>query len=73
MVRAPRVDLAAWLLVGVVWMAPVLLQLASPFAPFVDVLPNHVAPVEHLRTFGSWETLAVSPSPIYGPSRLFLG
>jgi len=71
--RVPRVDLAAWLLVGLVWIAPVLLQLGSPFAPFVDVLPNHVAPVEHLRTFGSWETLAVSPSPIYGPSRLFLG
>lgn len=71
--RAPHVDWAAWLLVGLVWTAPVLLQLASPLAPFVDVLPNHVAPVEHLRTFGSWETLAVSPSPIYGPSRIFLG
>ncbi len=71
--RAPRVDWAAWLLVGLVWTAPVVLQLASPLAPFVDVLPNHVAPVEHLRTFGSWDALAVSPSPIYGPSRVFLG
>ncbi|MFN8621139.1 MAG: hypothetical protein U0869_10380 [Chloroflexota bacterium] len=71
--RAPRADPAAWLLVAIVWCAPVLLQLASPVAPFIDVLPNHVAPVEHLRTFGSWETLAVSPSPIYGPSRVFLG
>jgi hypothetical protein len=71
--HAPRADLPAWLLVGLVWSAPVLLQLASPLAPFVDVLPNHVAPVEHLRTFGHWDQLAVSPSPIYGPSRIFLG
>jgi len=71
--RAPRVDGPAWLLVALVWTAPLLLQLASPLAPFVDVLPNHVAPVAHLRTFGSWESLAVAPSPIYGPSRIFLG
>ncbi|MEA2623343.1 MAG: hypothetical protein QOH61_2253 [Chloroflexota bacterium] len=62
-----------WLLIIFVWAAPFLLQLASPVVPFLDVLPNHVAPVEHLRAFGSWESLAVSPSPIYGPSRLFLG
>lgn len=72
-IRAPRADPFAWLLVAIVWFAPVLLQLASPVAPFIDVLPNHVAPVEHLKQFGTWETLAVSPSPIYGPSRIFLG
>jgi hypothetical protein len=69
----PRVGLAAIALVVVVWSAPVVLQLASPVPPFVDVLPNHVAPVEHLRAYGSWDSLVVSPSPIYGPSRVFLG
>lgn len=64
---------SGWLLILVIWSAPLLLQLASPVVPFLDVLPNHVAPIEHLRTFGSWEALAVNPSPIYGPSRLFLG
>ena len=68
-----RVVPAGWLLIGVVWSAPVVMQLASPVAPFIDVLPNHVAPVEHLRTFGSYETLTTAPSPIYGPSRMFLG
>ena len=62
-----------WFLILLVWSAPLLLQLASPVVPFLDVLPNHVAPVEHLRTFGTWEALSVDPSPIYGPSRLFLG
>ncbi len=64
---------AWWLLVVAVWSYPVIVQLASPAAPFMDVLPNHVAPVEHVRTFGSFETLTTSPSPIYGPSRLMLG
>ena len=41
--------------------------------PVQDVLPNHVAPVEHIRVFGSFSTLTTSPSPIYGPSRLMLG
>lgn len=63
----------AWSLPLVIWSIPLVLQLASPVVPFLDVLPNHVAPVEHLRTFASWESLAVSPSPIYGPSRIFLG
>lgn len=71
--RAPRIPVLAWLLIGLAWSAPVLLQLASPLVPFIDVLPNHVAPVEHLRTFGSYETLTTAPSPIYGPSRMFLG
>ncbi len=64
---------AAWSLPLVLWSMPLVLQLASPVVPFVDVLPNHVAPVEHVRSFGSWDSLAVAPSPIYGPSRIFLG
>ena len=69
----PSIGPLGWLLIAVVWASPLLLQLASPVVPFLDVLPNHVAPIEHLRTYGTWETLAVSPSPIYGPSRLFIG
>jgi hypothetical protein len=71
--RLPSFGPLGWVLIAIVWSAPLLLQLASPVVPFLDVLPNHVAPVEHLRTYGTWETLAVSPSPIYGPSRLFIG
>jgi hypothetical protein len=62
-----------WLLVAAIWAGPLIVQLASPAAPFIDVLPNHVAPVEHARVFGSFATLTTSPSPIYGPSRLMLG
>ena len=69
----PRRPAAWWLLVLAVWSGPLIVQLASPAAPFFDVLPNHVAPVEHVRVFGSFETLTTSPSPIYGPSRLLLG
>lgn len=61
------------LLIGVVWVGPVLLQLASPVVPFIDVLPNHVAPAEHLRTFGSFTPLTATQSPIYGASRTLLG
>ncbi|MGD0121102.1 MAG: hypothetical protein ABSC46_00905 [Candidatus Limnocylindrales bacterium] len=64
---------AWWLLVVAVWAGPLIIQLASPAVPFMDVLPNHVAPVEHIRVFGSFGTLTTSPSPIYGPSRLMLG
>ena len=64
---------AWWLLVVAVWAGPLIVQLASPAVPFMDVLPNHVAPVEHIRVFGSFGTLTTSPSPIYGPSRLMLG
>ena len=64
---------AWWLLVVAIWAGPLIIQLASPAAPFIDVLPNHVAPVEHARVFGSFATLTTSPSPIYGPSRLMLG
>lgn len=64
---------AWWLLVLAVWAGPLIVQLASPAVPFQDVLPNHVAPVEHIRVFGSFSTLTTSPSPIYGPSRLMLG
>jgi hypothetical protein len=71
-VRARR-PAAWWLLVCLVWAGPLIIQLASPAAPFMDILPNHVAPVEHARVFGSFGTLTTSPSPIYGPSRLMLG
>jgi len=37
------------------------------------VLPNHVAPAEHLRTFGIFTPLTATQSPIYGPSRTLLG
>jgi len=60
-------------LLVVAWAAPLLLQLASPVVPFVDVLPNHVAPAEHLRTFGTLTNLTDTQSPIYGASRIFLG
>jgi hypothetical protein len=60
-------------LVVLAWSGSVILQLASPVVPFIDVLPNHVAPVEHLRTFGEFATLTIAPSPIYGPSRMFVG
>jgi hypothetical protein len=69
-----RVSLAPLvLLVGAVWAGPVLLQLASPVVPFIDVLPNHVAPAEHLRVFGVFDPLTATQSPIYGPSRTLLG
>jgi hypothetical protein len=64
---------AWWLLIAAIWAGPLIVQLASPAVPFMDVLPNHVAPVEHIRVFGSFSTLTTSPSPIYGPSRLMLG
>lgn len=60
-------------LVVVVWAGPVVLQLASPVVPFIDVLPNYVGPVEHLRTFGWFEPLTATLSPIIGPSRTVLG
>jgi hypothetical protein len=69
----PRRPAAWWPLILAVWSGPLIVQLASPAAPFFDVLPNHVAPVEHVRTFGSFATITTSPSPIYGPSRLLLG
>jgi len=60
-------------LVAVVWLGPVLLQLASPAVPFIDVLPNYVGPAEHLRTFGWLSPLTTTVSPIHGPSRSVLG
>ena len=71
--RAGRTPPPRWLLIGLVWCGPILLSLASPVVPAADVLPNHVAPVEHLRLFGAVGSLATYPSPLYGPSRLFLG
>jgi hypothetical protein len=67
------VDSLAYLLPVLVWGAAVILQLASPVVPFMDVLFNHVAPVEHVRVFGSFETLTTSPSPNFGPSRTLFG
>ena len=72
-VRLPAMGLIGWALVLVVWSGPLLLQLASPFVPSNDVPPNHVAPVEHLRVFGSLSALDVVVSPVYGTSRIFLG
>jgi len=71
--RLGRPSTARMLIVGLVWCGPLLVALASPVVPAGDVLPNHVAPAEHLRVFGSIASLASYPSPIYGPSRLFLG
>jgi len=65
--------LAFLALVGVIWIGPVLVQLASPVVPFIDVLPNHVAPAQHLQTFGAFTPLTSTQSPIYGPSRSLLG
>ena len=64
---------AAGALVVLAWFGSVFLQLASPVVPFIDVLPNHVAPAQHLATFGAFDVLTTAPSPIYGPSRMFLG
>lgn len=64
---------AGALLVALAWSGALLMQFSSPVVPFLDVLPNHVAPAEHLRTFGDFATLTIAPSPIYGPSRMFLG
>ena len=62
-----------WAVIAMAWSGMLAVQLASPVVPFIDVLPNHVAPVEHLRTFGDFATLTTTASPIYGPSRTFLG
>ena len=74
--RDARDAIGSWplaLLVVVVWIGPVILQLASPVVPFIDVLPNYVGPVEHLRTFGWFSPLTATQSPIIGPSRTVLG
>lgn len=71
--RPGRLRPARWLLLALVWSTVVIVVLASPVVPFVDELPNHVAPAEHLRVFGAVGSLATYPSPVYGPSRLFLG
>jgi len=64
---------AWWPLILMVWAGALIVQLGSPVSPFMDVLPNHVAPVQHIHLFGSFDMLNTSPSPIYGPSRLMLG
>ena len=74
--RAQLDSLGSWplaLLVVAVWSGPLILQLASPVVPFIDVLPNYVGPVEHLRTFGWFSPLTETQSPIIGPSRTVLG
>jgi hypothetical protein len=69
----PFGSIALTVLVAIAWASPLLLQLASPVVPASDVLPNHVAPAEHLRTFGAFTPLSATQSPIYGPSRTLLG
>lgn len=71
--RRSRPHLGRWAVVVLVWCAPLVLTLASPVVPFGDLLPNHVAPAEHLRAFGSFTPLTINPSPTYGTTRLFLG
>lgn len=74
--RAAVASVGSWpiaALVALVWAGPVILQLASPVVPFIDVLPNYVGPVEHLRTFGWFSPLSATQSPIIGPSRTVLG
>jgi hypothetical protein len=69
-------SIGSWPLAGlvlIVWAGPVILQLGSPVVPFIDVLPNYVGPVEHLRTFGRFSPLTATQSPIIGPSRTVLG
>lgn len=68
-----ELPLLAFVLPVIVWGAAILLQLASPVVPFMDVLFNHVSPVEHVRVFGWFEVLTTSPSPNFGPSRTLLG
>jgi hypothetical protein len=65
--------LNGWLLVGLLWLPPLIFALASPVVPYVDVPPNHVAPVEHLRTFGALASISTTPDAYYGPSRILLG
>jgi hypothetical protein len=60
-------------LVAVIWVAPVVVQLASPLPAIQDVLPNHVAPVEYIRQYGTFSRLNISPAPNYGPSRQLIG
>jgi len=69
----PSGSLVLWALVAVAWAGPILLQLASPVVPFIDVLPNYVGPAEHLRTFGWLSPLSETQSPIIGPSRSVMG
>jgi hypothetical protein len=64
---------AFWVLAVVAWSGPVILQLASPVVPFFDVLHNHIAPVEFVRTYEWFPNLFTSPAPETGPSRQILG
>jgi hypothetical protein len=62
-----------WVFLILAWSAPIILQLASPVVPFRDVLHNHIAPVEFVRTYHWFPRLFTSPAPETGPSRQFLG
>lgn len=66
-------SMAWWALVAVVWIAPVVVMLSSPVVAIQDVLPNHVAPAEYIRVYGTYESLDTIPAPNYGPSRHLLG
>jgi len=59
--------------IGLAWSGALVMQLTHSVVPFMDVLPNHVAPAEHLRAFGGLDPLSTTPSPIYGSSRSLLG
>ncbi|MDD5317930.1 MAG: hypothetical protein PHF51_04355 [Candidatus ainarchaeum sp.] len=50
-----------------------LLQLASPVPPFMDVAPNHIAPVQQVLTFNEYHPESNNPAPEYGISRVFPG
>jgi hypothetical protein len=67
------IPIGFWVLLAVAWSAPIVLVLASPVVPFRDVMPNHVAPVEFVRTYEAFPSLFTSPSPEYGPTRQLLG
>ncbi len=68
-----RLPAGFWVFVVVAWCAPLVLTLASPVVPFRDVLHNHVAPVEFVRTYGWFPRLFTSPAAETGPTRQILG
>ena len=68
-----RHPIGFWVLFAVAWSAPIVLMLASPVVAFRDVMPNHVAPVEFVRTYEAFPSLFTSPSPEYGSTRQLLG
>ncbi len=68
-----RVPIGFWVFLAVAWTAPIILALASPVVPFRDLLHNHVAPVEFVRTYEWFPSLFTSPAAETGPTRQLLG